>query len=561
MFDPEAIARVRATREEWEATELREFRDRQPESRERYTTASGIPVHRVYTPEDVADTPFEEIGLPGRYPFTRGPYPTMYRGRPWTMRQIAGYGTGADTNQRFRYLIAQGQTGLSVDFDMPTLMGYDSDDPHSLGEVGREGVAVDTVEDVDELFAGIDLERISVSMTINPTAWILLAMYVAVAEARGFDLARLSGTVQADILKEYVAQKEWIFPIRPSMRVVRDLIVFSAERLPRYNPINISGYHISEAGANAVQEVAFTMANAIAYVEAVRATGLDVDAFAPRLAFYFIAQADLFEEVAKFRAARRVWAKIMKERFGARRPESMRLRFHCQTAAATLTKVQPYNNLVRTALQALAAVLGGAQSLHTNGLDEAYAIPSEEAMRLALRTQQIIAEETRVPNVIDPLGGAYYVEALTNRIERDVFAILAKVDAMGGTVAAVEAGWFQREIADTAYAFARRKAAGEEVTIGVNRYAEPEAEPPKLEIHRVAPDVEARQVARVREVRRRRDGARVAALLDRLEREAREPATNLLPVTLELVKARATLGEIVQRLRDVFGSYVETPVF
>jgi methylmalonyl-CoA mutase N-terminal domain/subunit len=561
MFDPDAIERIRAMRKDWEATELRAFRDRQPEARERYTTASGIPVHRIYTPEDVAATPFAEIGLPGRYPFTRGPYPTMYRGRQWTMRQIAGYGTGADTNQRFRYLIAQGQTGLSVDFDMPTLMGYDSDDPHSLGEVGREGVAVDTIEDVDELFAGIDLERISVSMTINPTAWILLAMYVAVAEARGLDLGRLSGTVQADILKEFVAQKEWIFPIHPSMRLCRDLIVYSAERLPRYNPINISGYHISEAGANAVQEVAFTMANAIAYVEAVRATGLDVDAFAPRLAFYFIAQADLFEEVAKFRAARRVWAKIMKERFGARQPESMRLRFHCQTAAATLTKVQPYNNLVRTALQALAAVLGGAQSLHTNGLDEAYAIPSEEAMRLALRTQQILAEETRVPNVIDPLGGSYYVEALTDRIERDVFAILARVDAMGGTVAAVEAGWFQREIADTAYAFARRKAAGEEVTVGVNRWAEPEAEPPKLEIHRVAADVEARQVARVREVRRRRDGARVAALLDRLEREAREPATNLLPVTVELVKARATLGEIVQRLRDVFGTYVETPVF
>jgi methylmalonyl-CoA mutase N-terminal domain/subunit len=561
MFDPDAIARIRGMRKDWEATELRAFRDRQPESRERYTTASGIPVHRVYTPEDVADTPFEEIGLPGRYPFTRGPYPTMYRGRPWTMRQIAGYGTGADTNQRFRYLIAQGQTGLSVDFDMPTLMGYDSDDPRALGEVGREGVAVDTIEDVEELFAGIDLERISVSMTINPTAWILLAMYVAVAEARGLDPARLSGTVQADILKEYVAQKEWIFPIGPSMRLCRDLIVFSVERLPRYNPINISGYHISEAGANAVQEVAFTMANGIAYVEAVRATGLDVDAFAPRLAFYFIAQADLFEEVAKFRAARRVWAKIMKERFGARRAESMRLRFHCQTAAATLTKVQPYNNLVRTALQALAGVLGGAQSLHTNGLDEAYAIPSEEAMRLALRTQQILAEETRVPNVIDPLGGSYYVEALTDRIERDVFAILARVDAMGGTLAAVEAGWFQREIADTAYAFARRKAAGEEVTIGVNRHVEPEPEPPRLEIHRVAPDVEARQVARVRDVRRRRDGARVATLLDRLEREARDPAANLLPVTVELVEARATLGEIVQRLRDVFGTYVETPVF
>jgi methylmalonyl-CoA mutase N-terminal domain/subunit len=561
MFDPDAIERVRRLRKDWEATELRAFRERQPESRERYTTASGLPVHRVYTPEDVADTPFEEIGLPGRYPFTRGPYPTMYRGRLWTMRQIAGYGTGEDTNQRFRYLIAQGQTGLSVDFDMPTLMGYDSDDPRSLGEVGREGVAVDTIEDVEALFAGVDLERISVSMTINPTAWILLAMYVAVAEARGFSLDRLSGTVQADILKEYVAQKEWVFPIRPSLRLVRDMIVFGAERLPRYNPINISGYHISEAGATAVQEVAFTMANAIAYVEEVTRAGVPVDAFAPRLAFYFIAQQDFFEEVAKFRAARRVWAKLVKERFGATRPESMRLRFHCQTAAATLTKAQPLNNVVRTALQALAAVLGGAQSLHTNGLDEAYAIPSEEAMKLALRTQQIIADETRVPQVADPLGGSYYVEALTNRIEAEVLAVLAKVDGMGGTVRAVEDGWFQREIADSAYAFARRKAAGEQPVVGVNRHVEPDAAPLPLPIHRVDPAVEARQVARVRAVRAARDGGRVAALLDRLAREARDPGANLMPVTVELVKARATLGEIVGRLRDVFGAYVEKPVF
>ncbi len=560
MFDPEAIERVRAMRKDWEATELRAFRERQPESRDPCTTGAGLPVHRVYTPEDVAGTPFEEIGLPGRYPFTRGPYPTMYRGRLWTMRQIAGYGTGEDTNRRFRYLIGQGQTGLSVDFDMPTLMGYDSDDPRSLGEVGREGVAVDTVEDVEALLDGIDLARISVSMTINPTAWILLAMYVAVAERRGLDLDTLSGTVQADILKEYIAQKEWIFPIRPSMRLVRDLIVFCAERMARYNPINISGYHISEAGATAVQEVAFTMANAIAYVEEVRATGLPVDAFAPRLAFYFVAQADFFEEVAKFRAARRVWAKLMRQRFGAQEPESMRLRFHCQTAAATLTKTQPYNNIVRTALQALSAVLGGAQSLHTNGLDEAYAIPSEEAMKIALRTQQILAEETRVPNVIDPLGGSYYVETLTSRIEAEVFAILGKVDAMGGTVAAVEAGWFQREIADSAYAFARRKAAGEHVVVGVNKYAEPE-ETARLEIHRIDPAVEARQVARVRAVRARRDQSRVTGLLDRLEREARDPAVNLMPVTIELVKARATLGEIVARLRAVFGAYVETPVF
>jgi methylmalonyl-CoA mutase N-terminal domain/subunit len=559
MYDREAIERIRATRRDWEASELRAFRERQPESRERYATRSGLPVHRVYTPEDVADTPFEEIGLPGRYPFTRGPYPTMYRGRLWTMRQIAGYGTGADTNRRFRYLLEQGQTGLSVDFDMPTLMGLDSDDPRSLGEVGREGVAVDTVEDMEALFDGIDLERISVSMTINPSAWIVLAMYVAVAEARGLDLGRLSGTCQTDILKEYIAQKEWIFPIRPSLRIVRDMIVFCAERLPRYNPINVSGYHISEAGATAVQEVAFTVANAIAYVEEVTRSGVPVDAFAPRLAFYFIAQADLFEEVAKFRAARRVWAKVMRERFGAMRPESMRLRFHCQTAAATLTRAQPMNNVVRTALQALAGVLGGAQSLHTNGLDEAYAIPSEEAMKLALRTQQILAEETRVPDVMDPLGGSYYLEALTTRIEAEVFAILGKVDAMGGTVRAIEEGYFQREIADAAYDTARRRASGEEAVIGVNRHVEP-PEPLPTPVHRVDPATEARQVARLQDVRRRRDGARVRALLDGLAAEACDPAANLMPATIELVRAHATMGEITRRLREVFGAYVERPV-
>ncbi|HYB42963.1 MAG TPA: methylmalonyl-CoA mutase family protein, partial [Candidatus Methylomirabilis sp.] len=438
MFNPDELARVRAARQDWEAAELQAFLQRQSEAREEYRTGSGLPVDRVYTPEHIADTPYEDIGLPGRYPYTRGPYPTMYRGRNWTMRQIAGFGTGADTNRRFRYLIEQGQTGLSVDFDMPTLMGYDSDDPHALGEVGREGVAVDTIEDVEALFDGIDLERISVSMTINPTAWILLAMYIAVAESRGCDPDKLSGTVQADILKEYMAQKEWIFPIRPSMRIMRDMIVHSARHMARYNPINISGYHISEAGATPVQEVAFTMANAIAYVEEVTAAGVPVDEFAPRLAFYFVAQADFFEEVAKFRAARRIYAKLMKERFGARRPESMRLRFHCQTAAATLTKAQPLNNVVRVALQALSAVLGGAQSLHTNGMDEAYAIPSEEAMKVALRTQQIIAHETRVANVVDPLGGSYYVEALTSRIEAEVGKILAKVDGMGGTIKAIE---------------------------------------------------------------------------------------------------------------------------
>jgi methylmalonyl-CoA mutase N-terminal domain/subunit len=560
MFDRDEIARAAALRAAWEAGELRAFLERRPESRSEYRTLSGLPLKRVYTAEDVKDLRQEDLGLPGQYPYTRGPYPTMYRGRLWTMRQIAGFGTGEDTNGRFRYLIEQGQTGLSVDFDMPTLMGYDSDDPRGQGEVGREGVAVDTLDDVEDLFRGVDLETISVSMTINPTAWILLAMYVALAQGRGCDLNRLSGTVQADILKEYIAQKEWIFPIRPSMRVMRDMIVWSARNLARYNPINISGYHISEAGATSVQEVAFTMANAIAYVEEVTRAGVAVDEFAPRLAFYFVAQNDFFEEIAKFRAARRIYARIMKERFGARNPESMRLRFHCQTAAATLTRAQPMNNVVRTALQALSAVLGGAQSLHTNGLDEAYAIPSEEAMKLALRTQQIIAEESRVPAVIDPLGGSYYVEALTNEIERLVLETLAKVDALGGTIKAVEEGYFQREIADSAYDTARRRATGEQPLIGVNRFVEPAA-PVPVPIHKVDAAVETRQVARLRETRRRRDGAKVGTLLDRLETEARDPAANLMPVTIEAVTARATLGEIVARLRKVFGAYVEKPVF
>jgi methylmalonyl-CoA mutase N-terminal domain/subunit len=560
MFDHEEIARAAALRAAWEAGELRAFLDRQPESRPEYRTLSGLPLKRVYTAEDVKELRQEDLGLPGQYPYTRGPYPTMYRGRPWTMRQIAGFGTGEDTNGRFRYLIEQGQTGLSVDFDMPTLMGYDSDDPRSLGEVGREGVAVDTLDDVEDLFKGVDLEKISVSMTINPTAFILLAMYVALAQSRGCNLNHLSGTVQADILKEYIAQKEWIFPIRPSMRIMRDMIVWSARNMARYNPINISGYHISEAGATSVQEVAFTMANAIAYVEEVTRAGVAVDEFAPRLAFYFVAQNDFFEEIAKFRAARRIWAKIAKERFGATKAESMRLRFHCQTAAATLTRAQPMNNVVRTALQALSAVLGGAQSLHTNGLDEAYAIPSEEAMKLALRTQQIIAEESRVAAVVDPMGGSYYVEALTNEIERRVFGILAKVDALGGTIKAVEEGYFQREIADSAYDTARRRASGDQPLIGVNRFVEPAA-PVPVPIHKVDAAVEARQVARLRETRSRRDGANVGALLDKLEADARDPAANLMPVTIEAVAARATLGEIVARLRKVFGAYVEKPVF
>ena len=560
MFDREALKRIQAAQNEWSERELPEFLTKQPEVRPDCLSGSGIPTQRVYTPLDVAETPFEEVGLPGRYPFTRGPYPTMYRGRTWTMRQIAGYGTGEDTNLRFKYLIAQGQTGLSIDFDMPTLMGYDSDDPRALGEVGREGVAIDTIDDMEALFDGIDLEKISVSMTINPTAWILFAMYLAVAERRGCDFRKLSGTVQADILKEYVAQKEWIFPIRPSMRVLRDLIIYCTERLPRYNPVNISGYHINEAGATSVEELAFTMANAIAIVEAVTEAGVQIDAFAPRLAFFFVAQADFFEEVAKFRAARRIYAKIMNERFGAKKAESMRLRFHCQTAAATLTKAQPLNNIVRTALQALSAVLGGAQSLHTNGLDEAFTIPSEQAMKVALRTQQIIADETRIANVVDPLGGSYYVETLTNQVEAAVFEILRKVDDMGGTIRAIEQGYFQRAIAESAYTYAKRKESGEQVVVGVNKYVEP-PEPANIEIHRVDPDAELRQVKRLRTTRARRNNAEVEHLLNRLVADAESPTTNLVPVTLELVKAGASMGEIVQRLRTVYGSYVETPVF
>jgi len=544
----------------WEADELAGFLERRPESREEYLSGSQRPVKRVYTPADVADIPYEDISLPGRYPFTRGPYPTMYRGRPWTMRQIAGFGTPDETNERFQYLIAQGQTGLSVDFDMPTLMGLDSDSPRSAGEVGREGVAIDVLEDMDRLFAGIDLEQISVSMTINPSAWILLAMYVAVAEQRGLDLDRLSGTIQNDILKEYIAQKEWIYPPAPSMRIVRDTITYTAGRMARYNPINISGYHISEAGASALQEAAFTIATTREYVRTVVATGLDVDAFAPRLSFFFVSQADFFEEIAKFRALRRCYARMMRDEFGARNPESMRMRFHTQTAAATLTRPQPLNNIVRTALQALAAVLGGTQSLHTNGLDEAYAIPSELAMKVALRTQQVIADETNVTQVIDPLGGSYYVEALTRDMEKGINEVIARVDELGGTLRAIELNYFQREIADFAYDFARRKASGERVVVGVNRYVD-DGEGQTVEVHKVDPGSERRKIDRLLELKRTRDNDEVRRTLDHLLEVARDPEANVMPATIAAVQAHASMGEIVDTLVPLFGRYTETPVF
>ncbi|GAA1204024.1 methylmalonyl-CoA mutase family protein [Prauserella alba] len=543
----------------WANDELAGFLTRRPESRDEYRTGSGVPVERVYTPAHV-DGDWRDVGLPGRYPFTRGPYPTMYRGRTWTMRQIAGFGQAEETNERFRYLIAQGQTGLSIDFDMPTLMGLDSDDAMSLGEVGREGVAIDTLPDMEALFDDIDLEQISVSMTINPSAWILLAMYVAVAEERGYDLDKLSGTIQNDILKEYVAQKEWIFPVEPSMRIVRDTIGYCAENMARYNPVNISGYHISEAGANAQQEIAFTMAITKAYVADAVATGLDVDSFAPRLSFFFVSQADLFEEVAKFRAVRRFYARMMKETFGAQDPASMRLRFHAQTAAATLTKPQPMNNIVRTALQALSAVLGGAQSLHTNGLDEAYTIPSEQAMKIALRTQQIIADETGVTSVIDPLGGSYYVERLTDTLEEGIADYFTKIEELGGVVAAIEQGFFQREISDSAYEFARRKASGDRPVIGVNKQIDA-GQAEKIETHELDPESEARQISRLKQVRDARDPERAKHAMEQLLTAAADPSANLMPATIEAVKAHLSMGEITGALRDVFGTYTETPVF
>jgi methylmalonyl-CoA mutase N-terminal domain/subunit len=559
-LDESVLARLREDEQAWENNEVAAFLRRQAERREQFFTIGDFPLKRVYTAADVADTPMDDIGLPGRYPFTRGPYPTMYRSRTWTMRQIAGFGTGEDTNKRFKYLIAQGQTGISTDFDMPTLMGYDSDHPMSDGEVGREGVAIDTLADMEALLADIDLEKISVSLTINPTAWILLAMYVALAEKRGCDLDKLSGTVQADILKEYMAQKEYIYPIGPSVRICRDIITYCARSMKRYNPINISGYHISEAGASPLQEAAFTLANLIVYVEEVIKTGMPVDEFAPRLAFFFVSQGDFFEEIAKFRALRRCYARIMKERFGARNPDSMRLRFHCQTAAATLTKPQYKVNIVRTALQALSAVLGGAQSLHTNGYDEAFAIPTEDAMKMALRTQQIIAEETNVTSVIDPLGGSYFVEALTTEYERRIFAILREVDERGGAVKLIEQGWFQKQIADFAYETALRKQSGDKPVIGVNRFVEDEAAH-DIEVHPYDWSTAERQIARTRRVRRERDNARIERLLDTLVEVARDDSRNIMPITIELVRDGASMGDIVEKLKGLWGTYRETPVF
>jgi methylmalonyl-CoA mutase N-terminal domain/subunit len=560
MQTPVKPSSIDEHRTEWEQLTLLPFTERRPEAREVFRTLGGTVLERVYTPADLENHDYmRDNGFPGAFPYTRGPYPTMYRAQPWTMRQIAGFGTADDTNARFRYLIAQGQTGISVDFDMPTLMGYDSDDVRSEGEVGREGVAIDSVDDMHDLFTGIDLEQISVSMTINPSAWILFAMYLTVADERGFDRRKLSGTVQNDIIKEYISQKEWVYPPRPAMRIVRDTITYSAEHLPRYNPVNVSGYHTREAGSTAIQEVAFTLAAGIAYVEEVSKAGIDVDDFAPRLSFFFVSQIDFLEEVAKFRAARRVWARVMKERFGAKKPESMRLRFHTQTAGVSCTAREPLNNIARTAIEALAAVLGGTQSLHTNGYDEALSIPSEAAMKIALRTQQIIADETGVTGTIDPLAGSYAVEALTDEIERGVFAYFEEVDKRGGVIPCIEDNFFQLELAEAAYDLHQRKERGERHVVSVTKYRDNSANP-AVELHELDEASAQRQLDQLRRTRERRDQAAVDTALAELVRVAKTDE-NLMPATLAAVKARATGGEIINVLRPVFGTYVEKPVF
>ncbi len=510
------------------------------------------------TPEDLPDFDCErDLGEPGRFPFTRGIYPEMYRGRLWTMRQYAGFGTAEESNRRFRYLIAQGQMGLSVAFDLPTQMGLDSDHPLAAGEVGKVGVAIASLTDMETLFQGIRLEEVSTSMTINATAAILLCLYVAVAKKQGAELHRLSGTVQNDILKEYIARGTYIYPPGPAMRLVTDLFAWCRAELPSWNTISVSGYHIREAGSTAVQEVAFTLGNAIAYVEAARAAGLAVDDFAPRLSFFFNSHSDLLEEVAKFRAARRLWARIMRDRFGATNPRSLMLRFHTQTAGSTLTAQQPNVNLVRTALQALAAVLGGTQSLHTNSRDEALALPTEESALLALRTQQIIAFESGVPNTADPVGGSYYIESLTSEIERKAEEYLCRIDALGGMLRAIETGYVQKEIQNAAYDYQRAVESGDKIVVGVNRFQEAEGKP--LPTLRVDPELERIQIGRLQKVRAERDAVRAQSALAALERAA-AASQNLMPLILAAVEAYATVGEISDALRRVFGEYRETVV-
>ncbi|MEM3458735.1 MAG: methylmalonyl-CoA mutase family protein [Candidatus Bathyarchaeia archaeon] len=559
MFDRHKLEEIRKLKEKWEKDAVAKSFEKLPEKGE-FATTSDIPVNRVYTPIDIAEHDYlRDLGFPGEFPFTRGVYPTMYRARLWTMRQYAGFGTAEQTNKRFKYLLEQGQKGLSVAFDFPTQVGYDCDHPMARGEVGKAGVSVSTLRDMEIVFEGIPLDKITTSMTINAPTNVLLAMYIAVAQKQGVDQSKLGGTVQNDVLKEYVARGMYIFPPKPSMRMVTDIFEYCSQRMPQWNTISISGYHIREAGATAVQEIAFTFANAIAYVEAAINRGLDLDKFAGRLSFFFAAHNNFFEEVAKFRAARRLWAKIMRERFGAKNPSSWMLRFHTQTSGVLLTAQQPYNNIVRTTLHALAAVLGGTQSLHTNSFDEAYALPSDQAVLVALRTQQIIAYESGVVDTVDPLAGSYYVEYLTNEIEEKAQKYIEQIDGMGGAVAAIEKGFMQREITESAYRYQKEVESKKRIVVGVNEFITKEEIP--IKIMQIDPKIEKTLIARLQRIKKERNNAKVSEVLSKLRKAAENEKVNLMPFVLNAVKEYATLGEICGVLREVFGEYKPSTIF
>jgi methylmalonyl-CoA mutase N-terminal domain/subunit len=555
---PPDLAQLREATQAWRKGAVAKAEAKMPPRHPRFSTWSDMDVPDLLTPADVRVDYAKDLGLPGEYPFTRGVQPTMYRGRLWTMRMFAGFGTPEQTNERFKYLLAQGQTGLSTAFDFPTLMGYDSDSPRSLGEVGMCGVAVDTLRDMEVLFKDIPLDKITTSMTINGPAIVLLCFYVALADVRGIPRSKIGGTVQNDCLKEFIAQHAWLVPPRPAMRIVTDMIEFCSKEVPRWNTVSISGYHIREAGATAAQELAFTIADGIGYVESCVQRGLDVDDFGPRLSFFWDVHNDFFEEVAKFRAARRMWARLMKERFGAKKAESMKLRTHAQTAGVSLTAQQPYNNVVRVALQALAAVMGGTQSLHTNSLDETYALPTEDAVTIALRTQQIIAEETGVASTIDPLAGAYFIEDLTNRMEAEALAYIKRIDEMGGIVSAIEKGYPQREIAASAYRFQRQLEAGERVMVGVNKFVTDND--PQVPLLKIDEEVQKTQVKNLHAVKAKRDAAKVATCLEAV-RAAATGNANLMPPIIEAAKAYATQQEICDVLRAVLGTYTDPAEF
>ncbi len=556
MFDRKKLDELQGSLEMWERETLKKTLEQMPERNAQFVTTSSEPIHRLYSPLDVENLDYAaDLGLPGEYPFTRGVHPTLHRGKLWTMRMFAGFGSAEETNRRFKYLLEQGQTGLSVAFDLPTLMGYDADAPEALGEFGKCGVAISSLKDMEILLEGIQLDKVSTSMTINSPASIIWAMYIAAAENQGVRPDQLRGTTQNDILKEFIAQKEFIFPPKPSMRLVVDTMEFGAQKVPQWNTISISGYHIREAGSTAAQELAFTLADGMEYVRWGMARGMDVDSFAPRLSFFFNAHNDFFEEIAKYRAARRIWAREMRETFKAKDPRSWLLRFHTQTAGASLTAQQPENNVVRVALQALSAVLGGTQSLHTNSMDEALALPSEQAVTIALRTQQIIAEESGVTNTVDPLGGSFFVEAQTNHIEQQAYDYFRKIEGLGGVIPAIEKGFFQSEIADAAYRYQREIDLGRRKIVGVNAYAE--NKPLNVPILKMDPDGYERQISRLNQIRKTRDNGRVGQTLDRL-RIACEGTENTMPYIMESVHAYATLGEIVGVMKKVFGEYQES---